>query len=90
MVKEAYFLPTQILICGVVQKSKYGVPLCVMKEDKTDKDAKRAQGMMKLALLKNDGKSRDSIVASYYDKIPLFMLFYSIKEITWVECKKKV
>ncbi len=83
--REAYSLPTRVLVHGVIRKSKQGVPPCVLQEDKTGKAAKNAQGTVKAAVLKNDSKSHNLIVTSCYDQKPFYMLSHSIEEITWVK-----
>ncbi len=87
--REAYALPTRVLIHGVICKSKRGVPECVLQEEKKGKAADRARGTVKAAVLKNDGKSNNLIVASCYDQKPFYMLSHSISEITWVEREKR-
>ncbi len=90
LVREAYSLPTRVLVHGVIWKSKQGVPQCVLQEDKTGKAAKKVQGKAKAAVLKKDSKSHNLIVTSCYDQKPFYMLSHSIEEITWVEHEKKV
>ncbi len=90
LTREAYSLPTQVFVHGVIWKSKQDVPLCVLQEDKTGKAAKKAGGTMKAAVLKNDSKSHNLIVTSCYDQKPFHMMSHSIEEITWVKHEIKV
>ncbi len=90
LAREAYSLPTQVLVHGVIWKSKRGVPLCVVQGDKTEKAATKAQGTVKVAVLKNDSKSHNLIVTSCYDQKPFYMLSHSIEEIIWVKHEKSV
>ncbi len=79
-----------MLVHGFIRKSKRGVPKCVIQEEKTGKAADSAQGTVKIAVLKGDGKSKDLIVSSCYDQKPFYMLSHSIEKVTWIEKQKKV
>ncbi len=70
LAREAYALPTRVLIHGVIWKSKRGVPECVIQEEKTGKASDKVRGTVKAAVLKGDGKSNNLIIASCYDQKP--------------------
>ena len=56
----------------------------------TGRRADAARGTTKVAVLRDDSKSSNLIVASCYDQKPFYMLSHSIEEVTWIEKVRKV
>ncbi len=59
------------------------------QEEKPGMAAERVQGKVKAAVVKNDSKSCNLIVASCYEQTPKKMLSHSIEEITGIEYEMK-
>ncbi len=75
---------------GVIQKSNWGVPPCVIQEDKKKgKQADAAWGTGKAAFLRGDPCVSNVIVVSVYDQKPFYMISSVAKNITWVEVERK-
>ena len=91
LARAAYGLKQKVKIHGVIRKSGRGVPPAVIQEDLgTGRRADAARGTTKVAVLRDDSKSSNLIVASCYDQKPFYMLSHSIEEVTWVEKVRKV
>jgi hypothetical protein len=90
LAREAYALHNKVLIHGVIRQSQRGVPPVVLQEPLFRKSEERARGMLKAAVLKNDSKSSDLVVASCYDQKPFYMLSHSTDSVGWAEKVKTI
>ena len=75
---------------GVLRKSGWGCPPCVIQEEKTGKAAEAARNTVNAAILRGDSQSSDLVVASFYDQKPLYIISHSYENITWIPLTKKV
>eukprot|EP00956_Cyclotella_meneghiniana_P034869 scaffold109003_cov36-Cyclotella_meneghiniana.AAC.1 len=89
LAREAFCLPQEVRIHGVIRKSGRGVPSDVVIEPLTGKAEERARGTLKAAVLKGDSKSDNLVVACCYDQKPFYMLSHSCEKVGWTEIEKK-
>jgi hypothetical protein len=90
LAREAFALDKKVLIHGVIRKSQRGVPPIILQEALSGKSEVRARGTLKAAVLKNDSKSSDLVVASCYDQKPFYMLSHITEFVGWAEKEKNV
>ena len=83
-------LDQKVKVHGVLRKSGWGCPPCVIQEEKTGKAAKAARNTVNAAVLRGDSQSSDLVVASFYDQKPFYIISHSCENITWIPLTKKV
>ena len=88
LAREAYSLWDRFLIHGVIRKSMWGVPSCVLQGELTGKRENADWGTVKAAVLEGDSKSCQLIITSCYDQKPFYMISHSTPSVTWVALSK--
>ena len=83
-------LDQKVKVHGVLRKSGWGCPPCVIQEEKTGKAAEAARNTVNAAILRGDSQSSDLVVASFYDQKPFYIISHSCENITWIPLSKKV
>ena len=79
------------MLHGVICSSGCGVPKCIQQETLVKKEEiEAARGTLKVALLKNDDKCSGMVMASFYDKKPVYVITQGAEVIEWVEKERKV
>jgi hypothetical protein len=90
LAQAVYLLLNHVLVHGVLQKSGWGCPPCVIQEEKMGKVANTARGTVKAVVLKGDSWSSNLVVASCYDQKPFYMISHSCESVSWTPVTKKV
>jgi len=89
-VREAFVSKSAVMVHGVARKSGRGLPKFVIQEEiKNVKEAEKARGTTKAAVLEGDPECPNMVAFSVYDTKPVHFLTMAATNLKWVEkCKR--